>query len=86
MFEPGNYTVHEDLTSEAAEHEFADKVFPTLKQEIIRQAETLESAPGNWSDRFEVAGSTARQRGATTKPYASASVLVVEGPVDPDIS
>lgn len=83
MFQRGNFTIHEDFESESAEREFAEKVFPALKQEIIRQAESLGSV---WSARFDVAGSTARQRGATTGPYASVSVLVVEGPVDPDIS
>ena len=83
VFQPGNFAIHEDFESESAEREFAEKVFPTLKQEIIRQAESLGSV---WSARFDVAGSTSRQRGATVEPHASVSVLVVEGPVDPDIS
>lgn len=84
MFERGNYTIQEGFADEAAEHQFAAKAFPVLKQEIVRQVRGLGALPGDWTVRFEVDGSTSRERGADTDPYAAVSVLVVEGPRDPD--
>lgn len=59
---------------------------PLLKQENVRQANELGGVPGDWTSRFDVDGSAARPRGATTTSYASVSVLVFEGPLDADIS
>lgn len=86
IFEPGSFTHDEHLSDETAEREFAATVFPTLKDEILRQAKEIGESTANWSVRFDVDASTSRQRGAKTDPHATVSVLVVEGPVDPDIS
>lgn len=80
----GGFITDELFTDEPAEDEFAAKVFPVLRQEILRQAAGFEGAHGSWSIRFDVDGSTHRQRGAGTDPFGSVSVVVVQGPIDAD--
>lgn len=84
--QPGNYTIYKEVPDEAAKNDFPNTALPELKQEILRQANDLGGAPGDYSVQFDVDAFKSRQRGNDADSHASISVLVVEGPVDPDLS
>lgn len=79
-----SHTILETAMHEAAKHELVDKIVPSLKQEVLRQVGERDLAKTEWSVRYEVFAPPPSKIGSQERFDLSVTVLVVEGPIDPD--
>lgn len=80
----GSRIIREEAKQELEKHELVDKIVPSLQREVLRQVAELGLAKTEWSVRYEVLAPNFSEFDSQQASYLSVTVLVVEGPVDPE--